>query len=94
MPSKHQSGAGSRTDFPNEPYKMLATKNDATIKALVRGIRRKERARAYIQAELDLADDEGRDPRKPLIGLLNSKTNELEADASGDADAEDTDGDD
>lgn len=86
MPSKHQTGAGTRS-FDSEPKKMLATKNDATIKALVRGIRRKERARAYIQAELALADEEGRDPRKPLIGLLNSKVGELRDDAS-DGDAE------
>lgn len=93
MPSTHQSGAGTKS-YPNEPKKMLATKNDATVKALVRGIRRPERARAYIRAELELADEEGRDPRKALVGMLNGKIRELEADASGDADGEDTDGDD
>ena len=59
---------------------MLATKNDATIRALVRGIEDEDRARSYIEAELQLADDEGRTPRKPLIGLLNSKKTSLRPD--------------
>jgi len=84
MPSTHQSGASR--DYADEPTKMLATKNDATIKALVRGIRKPERARAYIQAELSLAESEDRDPRKPLIGMLNAKVSEL-------TESEDEDGD-
>lgn len=90
MPSTHQSGRGTRTGFDSDAKKMLATKNDATIKALVRGIRRKQRARDYIQAEIELADEEDRDPRKPLIGMLNGKMRDLEADADGgDAEGED-----
>jgi len=87
MPSTHQTGAASSDDWkgvvddPDSDFavaaKMLGTKNDATIRALVRGIRRKERARAYIQAEVDLADHADRDPRKKLIGMLNSKVSEL-----------------
>ena len=92
MPSKHQTGAGTKS-YDSDAKRMLATKNDATIKALVRGIRRKERARAYIQAELALAEEEDRDPRRKLIGLLNAKTSELEPDTSGDTDAEGGDGD-
>jgi len=64
------------SDFA-EAAKMLSKKNDATIKALVRGIRKPERARAYIQAELSVAESEDRDPRKPLIGMLNAKVSEL-----------------
>lgn len=82
MPSKYQTGKGT-DDYDSEPKRMLATKNDATIKALVRGIRRVERARDYIRAELELADEEDREPRKPLIGMLNGKMRDLEADADG-----------
>lgn len=89
MPSTHQSGKGTG-DYDSDAKKMLATKNDATIKALVRGIRRVERARDYIQAELALAEEEDRDPRKPLVGMLNGKMRDLEADADdGDAEGED-----
>lgn len=87
MPSTHQAGTSS-TDYEDvvgnddgdtfaEAAKMLATKNDPTIKALVRGIRKRDRARAYIRAEIALADHEDRDPRKKLIGMLNAKVSEL-----------------
>jgi hypothetical protein len=87
MPSTHQTGTSS-TDYEDvvgaddgetfaEAAKMLATKNDATIKALVRGIRKPDRARADIRAEIALADHEDRDPRKKLIGMLNAKVSEL-----------------
>lgn len=91
MPSTHQTGKSSG-DYDDEPTRMLATKNDATIKALVRGIRKPERARAYIQAELSLAEAEDRDPRKPLIGMLNSKVTELTADGEDTDETEDDDG--
>jgi hypothetical protein len=87
MPSTHQTGAASSDDWKGvvddpdsdfaEAAKMLGTKNDATIRALVREIRRKERARTYIQAEVDLAEHADRDPRKKLIGMLNAKVSEL-----------------
>lgn len=94
MPSTHQSGKGGgdydrivreadRDDDDDDfadAVKMLTTKNDATLKALVRGIRRVERARAYIEAEVAVADAEDRDVRKPLIGMLNAKTSELSDD--------------
>lgn len=56
MPSKHQTGAGS-ADYDSDEKKMLATKNDLTIAALIRGIRKPERARNYVQAEVELADE-------------------------------------
>lgn len=94
MPSTHQSGKGkdawkdavdaSKSDDFAEAAKMLATKNDPTIRALVRGIRRPDRARAYIEAEVALADHEDRDPRKKLIGMLNSKVSELSESEDGD----------
>lgn len=87
MPSKHQTGAGSK-DYDSEPKKMLATKNDLTIAALIRGIRKPERAQAYIDAEIELADEEDRDPRKGIIGACNRKKTALEDD---DADAIDVD---
>lgn len=77
MPSKHQTGANSK-DYESEPKKMLATKNDLTIAALIRGIRKPERAKAYIDAEVALADDEDRDVRKGIIGACNRKQTALE----------------
>jgi len=99
MPSVNQSASESgdkwkaHVDDPDSDFaeaaKMLATKSDATIKALVRGIRDADRARAYIQAEIALADHDDRDPRKPLIGMLNAKVSDLKE--SDDGDTEDTD---
>jgi len=77
MPSKEQSTARTAT-YDSEPEKVLATKNDATIRAVVRGMRRVERARDYVQAEIRLANRENREPRKKLIGLLNARIAELE----------------
>jgi hypothetical protein len=94
MPSTHQSNSGGRTDYPSDEYKLLATKPDAVIRSLVRGLRRPERGRAYVEAEIQLADDEDRDVRKDLIGMLNRRVQELEADATGDGDGESADGDD
>lgn len=81
MPSIHQAGS-TTGDYDSEAVKMLATKNDATIKAIVRGIRRPERCVEYIEAELALADAEGRDPRQKLIALLNDQ----QADVTDDED--------
>jgi len=64
---------------------MLATKNDATIRALVKGIRRRERARQYIESEIALAEEEDRSPRKKLIGMLNAKVSELAEEEEADA---------
>jgi hypothetical protein len=73
---------------------MLATKNDLTIAALIRGIRDVDRARDYIQAEVDLADDEGRDARSDIIGALNRKITSLQGDDTDDTaiDVDTTDG--
>jgi len=92
VPSTHQSGTGGGDyeriisnherdddDFA-DAVKMLTTKNNATLKALVRGIRRVDRARAYIEAEVTVADAEDRDPRRKLIGMLNAKVSELSDD--------------
>lgn len=76
MPSEYQSGRNTG-QYDDEPTKMLATKNDATIRALVEGIRDVDRARSYIEAELSLADAEDRDTRQDLIGLLNGKVDDL-----------------
>mgnify|MGYP006270766987 CR=1 FL=1 len=83
MPSRHQTGKGSG-DYDSEPKKMLATKNDLTIAALIRGIRDVDRARAYVQAEVELADEEDREPRKDVIGACNRKITELQDDADED----------
>lgn len=83
MPSKHQTGGGSKT-YDSEPKRMLANKNDATIRALIRGIRKPDRARAYIHAEIELADEEDRAVRKGIIGLCNAKLSELKPDDEDD----------
>jgi len=75
-------------DYDSEPKKVLATKNDLTIAAVIRGIRKPERAQAYIEAEVELADEEDRDPRKKIIGACHRKKTALE---DGDADANDVD---
>lgn len=87
MPSKHQTGAGSE-QYDSEPKKMLATKNDLTIAALIRGIRKPERAQAYIDAEIELADEEGRDVRKGIVGACNRKKTALEDGDGADTDVE------
>lgn len=46
MPSKHQSGSSG--EYRNEAHKMLSEKNMRTVLALVRGIRREERARTWL----------------------------------------------
>lgn len=76
MPSEYQANPNPTGDFDTEAEKMLATKDDATVKAIVRGIRDPDRAREYIEAELSLADDEDRKPRKKLIGMLNRQVSE------------------
>jgi len=77
MPSKHQTGKGSK-EYDSEAKKMLATKNDLTIAALIRGIRKPERAQDYIDAEVELSEEEGREVRKGVIGALNRKKTSLE----------------
>ena len=89
MPSKYQSGRGSKT-YDSEAKRMLATKNDATLRGLIRGIRDPDRARRYVQAEIELADEEDREPRKKLIGMCNRKVSELKPDDPDDEDADDT----
>lgn len=76
MPSTNQSGNAG--DYSSEEKKMLATKNDPTIAALIRGIRDPERAKAYIEAELELADEEDRKPRQGFVGACNRRKTALE----------------
>lgn len=65
---------------------MLATKNDATLRALIRGMRDPDRARAWVSAEIELAKSEGREPRRKLIGELNRKVDDLKPDEEDDVD--------
>lgn len=84
MPSTNQSGRKtSNRDFDSDAKKMLATKNDLTIAALIRGIRDPDRVDEYVRAEVELADEEGRDPRKDIIGALNRKKTALTPDEDG-----------
>lgn len=48
MPSTHQAGEDSRGEFRNEAHRMLVSKDMRTVLALVRGIRREERARLWL----------------------------------------------
>lgn len=45
-PSRHQSGEAG--EYRCEAHKMLVEKDEETLLALVRGIRREERARRYL----------------------------------------------
>lgn len=47
MPSTHQK-AGSAGEYDSEPAKYIRTKNMRTVLALVRGIRREDRARRWL----------------------------------------------
>lgn len=78
MPSRHQSGNPGGTRYETAAKKMLATKNDLTIAALIRGIRKVDRAQAYIEAEVELADEEDRDVRTGIVGACNRKKTALE----------------
>jgi hypothetical protein len=71
MPSTHQSGRD--TEYPTDAHRMIATKNDLTIAALIRGIRDPDRAQAYIDAEIEVADADDRDVRKSIIGACNRR---------------------
>lgn len=73
MPSTNQVAKTDTRDFESYYKRLLAEKNDLTIAALIRGIRTPERAQEYIEAEVGLADDEDRDPRKDVIGALNRR---------------------
>lgn len=60
-----------RRDFETDAKRFLALKSDTTIAALIRGIDDPGRADRWIRAEVELADEDDRDPRKEVIGLLN-----------------------
>lgn len=77
MPSKHQTNAGG-TSYDSDAKRYLATKNDLTLSALIDGMRRPDRVDEWVQAEIDLADSEDRDPRRDIIGALNRKKRELQ----------------
>ena len=83
MPSRNQPGSATDS-YQGEPYKILSTKSEATIKAVVNGIDDVDRARAYIEAEVDLANRNDRDVRKRLIAMLNAKVSELKDSDGGD----------
>ena len=71
MPSKHSPA--SKTDaFDSDAAKMLETKNDMTINALIKGMTDIERVDHWIRTEA-----EGQ-CRKEIIGKLNRKKMELE----------------
>lgn len=77
MPSEKQTGANSPT-YDTREQKMLS-KNDLTVAALIQGIRDRSRVTDYIEAEMQLADKEDRDPRQDVIGALNRMKKSLEA---------------
>lgn len=49
MPSEHQT-SGEAVDYDSTPEKYIRTKNMRTVLALIRGIRREERAREWLGA--------------------------------------------
>lgn len=78
MPSANQRAAGDGPGYDSEPKKMLSEKNDMTIAALIRGIVDPDRAQAYYDAEVELAEDEDREPRSDVAGACYRKMRELE----------------
>jgi len=48
VPSRHSSGSSGGEEYRNEAHRMLMTKDMRTVLALVRGIRREERARTWL----------------------------------------------
>ena len=79
MPSTNQTGTSDR-DFDSDAKKYLATKNELTIAAMIRGMRKVDRVTDWVNAEIELAQEEDRDPRKDVIGALNRKKSALEGD--------------
>jgi len=71
MPSKH-SPASQSTEYESDAAKMLETKNDMTINALIKGMTDIERVDHWIRIEA-----EGQ-CRKEIIGKLNRRKMELE----------------
>lgn len=71
MPSKY-SPASKSDEYEDEAKKMLQTKNNRTINALIRGMTDEERVDKWVQVEAN-----GR-CRKKIIGRLNRKKMELE----------------
>ena len=79
-PSTNQTGTGEDRDWPTEAHKMVATKSKGTLAGIVAGMNDPDRARQYIEAELEVAQEEGREPRKDLVGALNRIIADAEAD--------------
>jgi hypothetical protein len=70
MPSKH-SPASQSSKYKSDAKKMLETKNDMTINALIKGMTDMERIDHWIKTEAD------GQCRKEIIGKLNRKKMEL-----------------
>lgn len=70
MPSTNQTGADV-DDYPSHVHREVAEKSEGVLAGIVSGIGNRHRAREYIEAELDVAEDEGREPRQDLIIALN-----------------------
>lgn len=71
-PSANQRGAPGE-EYETDPEKVLATKNDLTIAAVIRGIADPERARSYAVAEAAREP-----PRQWVVALANQRLRELE----------------
>ena len=69
MPSEYQNGTGEQYD--SEAEKMLATKNDATLRGLIDGMRDPDRVQEWIETEAD------GDARAEIIGALNRQKADL-----------------
>jgi len=71
MPSK-RSPASQSSKYESDAKKMLETKNDMTINALIKGMTDMERIDHWIRTEAD------GQCRKEIIGKLNRRKMELE----------------
>lgn len=75
-PSTNQSGNAG--DWESEAHKMVATKSAGTLAGIVAGIEGAQRATEFIEAELEIAEQEGREPRRDLVGALNRIRNDAD----------------
>jgi len=70
MPSKHTQNPENST-YESEAEKFLTTKNDATLAAMISGMKDIERVEKWIQTEAE------NQARQDVIGMLNRKKKEL-----------------
>lgn len=72
MPSENQFGTDERP-WPDLETKLVATKDQTTLWAIIKGLDDREEILRYAEAEIALADDQDRDVRKWVVALANRR---------------------